>query len=294
LPDVSLGRGYIPEDECKEQEAFPANWISPKEQLERLPSIAKEVSIIHELIPDLANIIAEYTGDSCAYYSNWYTALNRLGVRLEKIPPLPNHIRHILEGKCPIYSDQKKPDGTDYKIKDTHVLYLIPKELGTLNHFESEILKPYGEAKYGNPNPLRFRYFWNTHRAEYGDVSFKETHWVLMSKDVLPGSRNKSWEVQAALVDALVKKAFVNYEAPSLQDAFAVMMLHKVATEESLYQEGNEQNGNRWTYTRVQETANGHHLIVGGFAPSGVVVYDEYRRYVGDLEGRGVGALRKF
>jgi len=170
------------------------------------------------------------------------------------------------------------------------VLYLIPKELGTLNHFESEILKPYGEANY-EENPLQFRYFWDAARQEHADVPFEDSHWVLMSKDVLPESRNKSWTEQAALVDDLRKKAFVNYEVPSLREAFAVMMLHKVATEESLYQAGNEQNGYGYTFTRVKEATQGYRLAVGGFAPSGVSVSNSFG-YA--LEDDGVGALRKF
>jgi len=330
LSGVGLSRGYIPEDECKEQEpVIRAERITPQEQLNRLAlsSLREVVCTKLDSLPDTlkesvveraVQLILKRSGvsderaepqilslfdrtitqllkvkplPSCL--TNWHTALKRLSVLPKKIPPLPKDIIGILESECPIHGDQNKPDGTPFLVKDTHVLYLIPEELGTLNHFESEILKPYGEEKYGDgdQNPLQFRFFWDAACQEHGDVPFEDSHWVLMSKDVLPESRSKSWMVQAALVDALAEKALVNYEAPSLREAFAVMMLHKVATGESLYQVGNNPNGYRYIYTRVKETTYGYRLAVGGFAPSGVIVHSLYDC---DFENCGVGALRKF
>jgi hypothetical protein len=216
--------------------------------------------------------------------TDWYRACSLLNALPERVPPAPCRMAKILDRKCPIHSDQKQ--------EDTHILSLIPEEFGTVNRFESDILRPYGEANYPEgENPLRFRHFWDDARQEHADVPFAPTHWVLMTKDVLPGSRSKSWDEQAALVNKLSRKALVDYEVPTLQQMFTAIATHKVATGESLYQAGNERNGNVYTSTCVKETTENYHLVVGGSAPSGVFVHNVY---VYGKESLGVAALRKF
>jgi hypothetical protein len=268
-----------------------ADWITPEEQLNRLYlPIAKEVSRLSALIPDVAKLVAQYAADEPV--SSWYTAHYRLKSLPKKIPPLPRDIHDILDSKCPIYGDQVKADGTPYKIKDTHFLSLIPEEFGTINRLERDVLKPYGEKEYSEgENPLQIRYFWNVAREEHADASYPETEWVLMTNTVLPESRNKTWGKQVALVDALSQKALVKYEIPTLKQSFAAITTDMVATGERRYQSGNDQNGNVSTYTRVKERTQAYHLAVGGFAPSGVNVSDHYDD---DLQSIGVAALRKF
>lgn len=208
--------------------------------------------------------------------TDWYKACSLLKKLPKNIPTLPRNIHQILDNKkVPLF------------------LSLIPEEFGTLNRFERDILKPYGEAEYPeNENPLQFRYFWDTARQEHADVPFARTHWVAMTEDVLPGSRNKSWNEQVALVDALAKETFVDYEIPTLQQSFAAIATHKVATGKSLYQIGNEENNQVYTYTRVKNTTQNYHLAVGGSAPSGVGVSNFGYAYGSELIG--VAALRKF
>jgi len=64
-----------------------------------------------------------------------------------------------------------------------------------------------------------------------------------------------------------------------------------VATEESLYQIG-DQVEVLYTYTRVQNTTDGCHLLVGGSAPSGARVFGLPNDC--GCEDFGVAALRKF
>jgi hypothetical protein len=157
-----------------------------------------------------------------------------------------------------------------------------------LNKFEA-LVSAYGQKHleaFGGANPLQFRYFWDSARQDHGDTMFEKDEWRWMSDDILEGSRNRSYEEQAQMV----AKLGANFEIPSLGDAAKCLFLHKVATGESLLQQGNEQNGGLSTYTRVQETTQGSRLAIGGSAPSGVDVdYDIY-----DDEAIGVVALRKF
>ncbi|HSX38378.1 MAG TPA: hypothetical protein VLE95_06070 [Chlamydiales bacterium] len=176
---------------------------------------------------------------------------------------------------------------------------LVPEELGTINEFEA-VVKTYGKIQYPeNENPLQFRYFWhiapqNRARREHGDVPFEPTHWVLHTDDVLENSQNKSYRNQAALVASLAQETFVDWQVPNLRDTIATIFLKKIATGESLYQAGNDQNGNIYTYTRVKETTNDWHLAVGGFAPAGLCVSNYYSPDLGYCVSFGVGALRKF
>ena len=128
-------------------------------------------------------------------------------------------------------------------------------------------------------------------RQEHADVPFPDTHWMLITNDLLPGSRNKTWDEQVALVRALSQKAFVNYEIPTLQQSFAGITTDMVATGERRYQAGDDQNGNVYTFTRVQETTQGRHLVVGGFASSGLVVSNFFKF---DDRRIGVAVCRKF
>jgi hypothetical protein len=220
--------------------------------------------------------------------THWYTALELLGALPDTIPALPSNIGEILKGKCPIYQDQLKPDGSSYQVSDTHSLYLIPA--GTLTELES-LVSAYGQQTlHANPNPFQFLYFCGGAR-EAANVRLKEHQWVLISNDVLPGSRCESYPRQAQMVADLSAKSLVNYEVPSLREAVGAIFLHKVATGESLYQAGNEQNNHLYTYTRLLETTEGWHLVVGGSAPSGVV---GYYRCGFDEADIGIAALRKF
>ncbi|MBF8263707.1 MAG: hypothetical protein HW387_1372 [Parachlamydiales bacterium] len=273
-----------------------AGWITPEQQLNRLYfSIAEKIGRLTHLNFGVARIVAEYVAND-EWATNWHTALNRLNSLPEKIPPLPANIFQILNSRCPIYGDLVKAEGKRFRtfvqVKDTHFLALILEGFGNLNRLERDILIPYGRQKYpGGENPLQFRCFWETARQEHANVPFPDTHWVLMTKDVLPGSRNKPWNEQLALVNALRQKDFVDYEIPTLQQGVAAITTDMVATGERRYPVGDKLKGLVYTYTRVQETTHDWHLIVGGFAPSGVRVNFSCDYGSGSI---GVAALRKF
>ena len=218
-------------------------------------------------------------------FTNWYTALKRIDALPDKIPALPLNIHEILRSACPIFSTDK----TLRTIGETHSLYLIPP--GTLNELEQRVSR-YGQQFFQGENPLKFRYFWNEARQEHGDIPVDEPRWVLITNDVLLGSRNQPYERQAQMITDLNERNSTNYQVPTLRETVLSLFLERIATGTSLYQEGNEQNGNQYTYTRVAETTRDWHLIVGGFAPSGLRVY--YFGYDYAAGSDGMAALRKF
>lgn len=326
----SVGR-IPEDDFKEQEQFSQAHWITPEEQLGRfaLPMAKELVYTNRDKLKGLPNTLEDIIIESvarsilrCSDLSDggsknripslqdlavehlfkpnplpqcltiWYQSLKLIEKLPEKIPPMPNNIEEILEDECPeqICAERKR-DGTAYKISEKCTLLLFPQELRNLNEFE-KVVKAYGEKHYPEgENPLQFQYFWDAARQEHADKPFADTHWVLMTKDVLPGSRNKNWGEQTALVDALAREALVDYEVPTLQEAFAAITLYKVATGESLYQAGNDQNGNTYTYTRVKEATQGHRLAVGGVARSGVTVLSTCAF---GTEHVGAAARRKF
>lgn len=281
-----------------------ASWVTPQEQLDRLEKchskpIAYEISrepIYRTEMGDIANPGIAKIISQCAVVdtlspslTNWHTALQRSNALPDKIPPLPWNIEQILNSKCPIFCEERKPNETHYKVEDTHSLYLDP--FPTINALEASV-NVYGQSYYPHENPLRIQRFWaeNCRRA-HGNVEF-EPQWILISNNVLPDSRKKSYEEQAQMVADLSKEAFVNYEVPSLKAAIAASFLHKVATGASLYTKGDSQSYIFDTYTRVQETIGKQdHMAVGAFAPSGLDVNIDCMLSSFEL---GVAVVRKF
>jgi hypothetical protein len=275
-------------------QAVREDWITPKQQLEMLlrPIHAVIAEVADTALPvwELASIVAEYAADNLSpSLTNWHTALDRLNMLPDKILPLPLNICQILDSICPIRGGETKKDGTAYKVSDTHSLYLIPPD--SLNELEARV-NAYGQehlAEYGvENNPLQFRYFWSAARSEHGDNRSNEFVWVLFLKDVLAGSRIKTYQKQAQMVAALSTRVGVNYEVPTLRVTAAVVFLHKIATGESILQAGKYSDS--WIFTRVQETTESYHLVVGGFSPEGLNVTDD----VFGTDDAGVAIFRRF
>ena len=61
--------------------------------------------------------------------------------------------------------------------------------------------------KYFPQNPDGYGYIWERILKEHGDRSIDKSTWLLMTKDVLPGSRNKSYGEQQNIVAELAEKS---------------------------------------------------------------------------------------
>ncbi len=183
-------------------------------------------------------------------------------------PPLPIDIQAILRSPCPFWPDKK--------VEETHILVLIPQ---TVNG-KPLSLKSLGELiqnpKQGNKTQYRFFY-----PGEYKpDTPGEASHWVLMTKDVIPGSRAQSYAKQQELVG----KAR-SYQVPKVLEATASILMEHVRSGNRLCSD------KPYTYTRCQEKYDKDwQLVVGGFSAAGLCV----SRYDGGIEFNGVVGLRKF
>ena len=200
------------------------------------------------------------------------------------IPPLPSDMAQILRSKCPFWPDKR--------VEETHTLVLIPGavdgKLLTLNSLEELIQHP----KNGG-HATRYGFYSEYVKKQHGGPGFfggllvrpSPAYWVLMTKDVLPGSRRKSYDTQVAIVNR-----HRGYEVPRAIEAAVTILMGYIKTGiRGGYTDKPE------TYTRCQEVVKYDwgevRLALGGLGSSGLYVrnlnFDED-------ENHGVGALRKF
>ena len=177
-------------------------------------------------------------------------------------PDLPSDIATILDGPCPFWPDQL--------VKDTHLLVLIPAAVGgvpfTLNLLGELIQHP----SHGG-HKTEYRYYNERVKAQIGAASPPRSYWVLMTRDVLPGSRSEVYADQKALVAGYASRESVPYVLPSVLEAATAILMHHAREGERLF--GDEP----WTFTCCQEVVDGRDpAVVGGFESSGLPVYDFY------------------
>ena len=201
----------------------------------------------------------------------WETYFGDIGIE----PPLPTDIRNILKSPCPFFPGKK--------VRESHILVLIPETVNgkRLNlTLLGELVKAPKDGK-----ATQYRYIWDEIINDQGiNQATPKSHWALMTKDVIPGSRNKSYPDQKKMIADVVEKTEINYEVPNAIDALICIFMHHISSGERLF------NDNPYTGTRCQESIQGYPIYVGGFSPAGlfVSIYDI------DDDSIGVAALRKF
>ena len=192
-------------------------------------------------------------------------------------PALPDGIEAILNSPCPFWGGRQ--------VKDTHMLVLIPSHVAgqplTLDYLGGLIQLPKGDG-YGT----KYRDYRDSVRQAIGSQSPGSSYWVLMTKDVLPESRDKRYEDQCKLVADHANRTGLGYKVPGALEAAVVMLLHHVRSGERLY------STSPLTYTRCRDKdKDGDPVFVGGFSSGGLNV-----NYSNDYDHSdvGVAGLRKF
>jgi hypothetical protein len=166
-----------------------------------------------------------------------------------KQPPLPPNIEEILNAPCPIWPNKK--------VYQTHLLTLIPLTVNgnPLN------LKLLGEIVQ-QPIQGRTTNYHTFFTGEYLDIPAKASHWTLLSRDVIPGSREKNFTHHQQLV-----RKYPLYEVPNVLDAAVSIFMEYALTGNKLYSDS------PWTFTRCQEKYNDKwQLAVGWFDENGLSI----------------------
>ena len=193
--------------------------------------------------------------EDCLERKEWEVVFGEVG----DVPSLPSDIEQILNSDCPYFEGKK--------IKETHLLTLIPK---TVNK------KPLTLRSLGN---LRGTTKYDVLNVEkHADTPVKKPYWVLVTKDVIPSSRNKNFKEQQSLVA-------INYSIPKAIEVAVTILLHQAKTGESLYSD------NPLTYTLCEEKVGAYQICVGSMGKAGLRIFyfDNSTQ-----ESVGIASLRKF
>ena len=198
----------------------------------------------------------------------WATYLGDIGEE----PPLPPDIKAILSAPCPFFPGKK--------VEETHLLVLIPKTVNskplTLQTLGELVKKPLKgtSTQYSQHTP-----------GEYKDPPIVSSHWVLMTRDVIPGSRDKSYAEQQKILKGYIEKQQLPYEVPPILDATTCIFMEFLRSGTRLC------GDSPYTYSRCQEKwRKDHPLAVGDFDSAGLYVGSS----IFDNVNIGVVALRKF
>jgi len=240
-------------------EIFP--FLSSWEDVRRASGVCKDWSLCAE--PEKVKRVKAF----CFGLKDWK---KYYGCDVEKTP-LPKNMWKILTSPCPFWSKKQ--------VRETHMLILVPKTVNggllTLKTLQELIL----HAKEGQA-------MYNCHSyKKFENKSVPKSYWALITKDVLPNSRQKNYPEQKKLIKR-------PYAVPGVLEMATGILVHHVKSGEKLYSDSPD------TYTRCKEKISDgrgrdYPLVVGSFGASGLRVFTSLKDS-GRSEFDGLCCLRKF
>ena len=183
-------------------------------------------------------------------------------------PPLPENIEEMLNEPCFFWPNKK--------VEETHLLVLIPNTVNgkpfTMNYLGELIQKPKSRhsTKYMN--------YSNYAKEAVGDRAYP-SHWVLITGDIVPGSKFGHYSKCCQLITEHSKKTGIPYELPSLLEATTSILMHYVKTGEKLYATRLYGDYPHYVYSQDFDKHN-NSLVVGGFVLGGLKVFDSFSVHV--------------
>ena len=211
----------------------------------------------------------------------WARYFGEVGVA----PPLPSDIGEILDRPCPFWPGKA--------VKDTHLLVLIPATVDG-KAFTLDLLGELVQNPRGGGHSTQYFLYDDEVQQSLGDVYSSSSYWVLLTRDVLPGSRSKPYTAQQALVAA--QTAHIKcapYAIPNVLEAATVMLSHYVCSGDRLYAEGDDalpSTSTRCTGLLEDAAEYPSPVTVGRFCSRGLVFFSGFD----DDEEFGVSCLRRF
>lgn len=180
-----------------------------------------------------------------------------------EVKPLPADIYELLN-RPDVYDAQKK-------VKDTHVLVLIPDAVMFNGELLDITLHNLGTLVKATKNGRRTQYNGSLSIPEdYLSARVKKSYWALMTKELLPNSKNQLIDDQLALI---VQHATLanepSYAIPNLIDVVACSFMHFINTGDRLL--AND-------YSHCAEIEADFNLEVGGFSLKGLYPHNSHQR----------------
>ena len=161
----------------------------------------------------------------------------------------------------PINWDDKDPFFPGKSLRETSMLVFIPEEIivnGKQQPLTLNILKEI--IKYQNKSSQQYNIYSELVQRVFGNTPIKsKSGWVLITKDLIPDSRKKSYDDHKDMVE---KKG---YRMPNAGEVTIGILMHHAYTGEQLYGK---------TFTVCAEQLQGRYpVFVGGFEPDGLSVF---------------------
>lgn len=176
---------------------------------------------------------------------------------VDDVPSLPPTIQDILKSPCKFW-----PDKT---VGETHMCILIPSRLALRTHKGySAIRNNLGnfDKAIKSQKGLGYRSIWEPILTILGKKGVDKSYWVLMTRDVIPGSRDMSYDRQKQLVESAA-----GYRMPdALEAVVCILSEHHSSKQQRLF------GDNPGTFTNCQEEIIGCPLAVGDFTDQGLQV----------------------
>jgi len=176
--------------------------------------------------------------------TKWKRHFGDVGVE----PPLPDSIFRIFRGPCPFWPEKR--------LQDTHLLLLIPETVNGKHLALSTFLDLIKTPKIGEKT--KYKYYYDTIKASYENKSFP-SHWCLMTRAVLPNSREKSYDIQKDLTAFDIREDKSFYTMPTILDAAVSILVHYMSAEKQLYIDNKMEN--QRIYTQCQETIENNQCL---------------------------------
>lgn len=187
------------------------------------------------------------------------------GVNLDikDVAPLPLNIHEILEEDCPFFRGKK--------VKDSHMLTLIPE-------FSLESFTNLLKSKYPEFVPDVNPYFY------YNCLSVEKSHWILMTKDIIPNSSDKLLSLSSYRADnchRLIQELGDDlYELPYTLEVIIAATAENIRSVSRLFEE---------SCTFCKDAMSETHLMrVGNYFKNRILVTQRY------CYNFGVAGVRKF
>lgn len=166
---------------------------------------------------------------------------------------LPHNIRGILKGPCPFWEGKL--------IEETHALVLIPSIINGKQLTLDVLYELMMDPKLDQPTQIFD--FAESAKNELGDIPVKTSHWILITKDIIPKSRHIKSKQRFTLLEN-----FEGYNIPTLLEIVTAMLVHYVSMGERIYPVH---------YSMCEEKVDaGWHVAVGHFTQDGMSVIDGY------------------
>jgi hypothetical protein len=194
-------------------------------------------------------------------------------------PCLPPDIDEILGSVCPFRAGKA--------VKDTHLLVLVPATVAG-RPFSLNLLGELVQLPKGVGYSTKYRYCDSDIQEQLGAQSPASSYWILMTREVLEGSRYQTYTDQKDLLAQYASRTGLPYGLPGVLEAATAILSHYVRSGERLYAD------NPWTYTRCQELVawvGDYPIVVGGFSSGGLDVSCDF---TGHCSYVGMASFRKF